>query len=65
MDIIGQILWFLMFGTPLITIPIVWKISKQKKIIRILIGLGLAIVISFFLYHISLEIIFRDGMGPG
>ncbi len=65
MDILGQILWFLMFGTPLITIPIVWRISKQKKVIRILIGLGLAIVMSFFLYHISLGIIFRDGMGPG
>lgn len=64
MDILGQILWFLMFVTPLITIPIVWKISKQKKILRIFIGLGFAIVISFFLYHISIRILFRDGMGP-
>jgi predicted permease len=54
-----------MFGTPLITISLVWKISKQKKVVRILIGLVLAIVMSFFLYHISLGIIFRDGMGPG
>jgi uncharacterized membrane protein len=65
MDTLGQILWFLMFATPLITIPIVWKISNKKKVVRILIGLGLAIIMSFLLYHISLGIIFRDGMGPG
>jgi len=63
MDTLGQILWFLMFGTPLITIPIVWKFSKRKKIVRFLIGLLIAIILSFFLYHISLSIIFRNGMG--
>jgi len=54
-----------MFGTPLITIPIVWKFSKQKKIVRVLVGLGIALILSFVLYYISLAIIFRDGMGPG
>jgi membrane protein DedA with SNARE-associated domain len=65
MDLLGQILWFLILGTPLVTIPIVWKLSKQKKIIRILIGFVVAIILSFLLYYISLSIIFRDGMGPG
>ncbi len=65
MDIVGQILWFMMFVTPLITIPIVWKISKQNRIMKILIGLLIAFVLSFVLYHLSLSIIFRDGMGPG
>ena len=63
MDTLGQILWFLMFGTPLITLPIVWKLSEQKKIVRILIELLAAITLSFFLYLISLSIIFRDGLG--
>lgn len=63
MDTLGQILWFLMFATPLLTIPLVWKFSKQKKVVRILIGLALACVLSFVLYFVSLAIIFRDGMG--
>lgn len=65
LDLLGQILWFLMFATPLITIPIVWKVSNQKKIIRIIIGLVIAMILSVFLYHVSISIIFRDGMGPG
>lgn len=65
MDTLGQILWFIMFGTPLITIPIVWKLSKQKKMVKILMGLLLGLVLSFILYHISMSIIFRDGMGSG
>ncbi|MCC1484994.1 hypothetical protein [Winogradskyella immobilis] len=64
MDILGQILWFLAFLTPLVIFPIVWKISKQKKIYRLLIGLVLSIITSYRLYLISLAIIFRDGMGP-
>ena len=63
MDVIGQILWFAMFLTPLLTIPLVWKQKKIKKIYRIMIGLLLAVLISLFLYYISLSIIFRDGMG--
>ena len=64
MDTIGEILWFIMFGTPLITIPLVWRFSKQKKALRVLIGLILALVLSFALFHISISIAFRDGMGP-
>lgn len=63
-DTIGQILWFAMFATPLLTIPLVWKFLKVGKVYRIIIGLVLAAFLSFFLYFISLAIIFRDGMGP-
>lgn len=62
-DIIGQILWFAMFATPLIAIPIVWRAFKIHRILRVLIGLVLACFISFFLYHISLALIFRNGFG--
>jgi hypothetical protein len=65
MDTLGKILWFLMFATPLVTIPLTWKFLKIKKVYRIVIGLVLAIFLSFFLYFFSLEIIFRNGMGPG
>jgi hypothetical protein len=65
MDIIGQILWFAMFGTPLLTIPLTWRLLPIKKVYRVIVGLLFALVLSFLLYHISLAIIFRDGMGPG
>jgi hypothetical protein len=63
-DAIGQFLWFAMFATPLLTIPLVWKYFEIRKMHRIIIGLVLAAFLSFFLYFISLAFIFRDGMGP-
>ena len=65
MDLLGQIFWFAMFGTPIVTIPLAWRLMDTKKIYRIIVGLLFALILSFFLYHISLAIIFRDGMGPG
>lgn len=65
MDLLGEILWFTMFGTPILTIPLAWRIMDTKKIYRIIVGLLLALILSFFLYLISLAIIFRNGMGPG
>ena len=62
-DTIGQFLWYAMFATPLITVPLVWRIFKIRKIYRLLIGLVLACFISFFLFHISLGLIFRNGFG--
>jgi len=64
-DMIGQIFWFFMFVTPLITLPWVWRFYKVQLIYRIIIGLVLACLLSFLLYLISLAIIFRNGMGPG
>ena len=65
MDTLGQILWFAMFATPLLTVPLVWRLLPVKKVYRVIVGLLFALILSFFLYHISLSIIFRDGMGPG
>jgi hypothetical protein len=64
MDLLGQILWFAMFGTPILTIPVAWRLMDSKKFYRILVGLVCAFILSSFLYCISLAIIFRDGMGP-
>ena len=65
MELLGQILWFAMFGTPLLTIPMAWRLMNTMKVYRVIVGLIFAFILSFFLYYICLAIIFRDGMGPG
>jgi hypothetical protein len=62
-DIVGQILWYVMFFTPLITIPIVWRLNSQNKIIKFLIGLILAFILSSLLYYISIHIAFKNFNG--
>ncbi len=64
-DTVGIVLWFAMFATPFITIPLIWRLFQVRKIYRVIIGLLLAALVSFCLYNISLSIIFRHGMGPG
>ena len=64
MDIIGEICWYMMFATPFICIPLVWKLSSQNKGVKLLIGLLLAFAFSVFLFFFSLAIVFRNGMGP-
>lgn len=63
-DTVGQVIWFAMFASPLLTVPLVWIFFKGRKVYRVIIGFVLAVFLSFFLYHISLAIIFRHGMGP-
>lgn len=64
MDVIGEICWYMMFVTPLICIPIVWKISTQNIGVKLLIGLLLAFFLSTCLFIFSLAIAVRNGMGP-
>ncbi|MCB9187342.1 MAG: hypothetical protein H6601_11450 [Flavobacteriales bacterium] len=54
-----------MFLTPLVTVPIVWKLTDWAKWKRVIVGLLLAAVTSIILFQVSMAIIFRDGMGPG
>ena len=63
MDVIGEICWYLMFATPLLCIPIVWKISTQNIGVKLLIGLLLSFFLAVFLFICSLAIVFRNGMG--
>lgn len=65
MDTVGQILWLVMFVTPLLTIPLAWRFFQVRKVYRVIMGFIIAAFLSFVLFHISLEIIFRHGMGPG
>jgi hypothetical protein len=63
-DVIGQIVWYLMFLSPIICMILCWKFLEFNKVWRVIIGFLLGIIFSFFLYFISLAIIFRGGMGP-
>lgn len=62
LDILAQILWYSIPATPLITIPIVWKYSKERKIIRVFIGLIFAIALSVVLFIFFFAIAFKDIM---
>lgn len=62
-DIIGIILWWSIFISPLFVVVIVYKKLKIKKLYRLLVGIAISALISLMLYLISISIIFRDGMG--
>lgn len=64
LDFLGGLLWCAVFVTPLITIPVVWRLMDTKKVVRVIVGLLLAFFLSVLLYFLSLAIIFRNGMGP-
>jgi glycopeptide antibiotics resistance protein len=64
MDTLGQILWYLIPFTPLITFPFVWKRSKDKWYVKFLLALFLALGLSVILYVASMGICLRDGLGP-
>lgn len=64
LDIVGQILFVLMFCTPIITIPIIWRYKYLSKTHRVLLALLFAAVLSFLCYAIGLGILMRDGLGP-
>jgi hypothetical protein len=64
-DVIGGILWFGMFATPLISFLIVRRFKSLNTVEKIIIGALIAIFLTVIFYNISLDIIFRDGMGPG
>jgi hypothetical protein len=63
-DIIGEIMWIMVFVAPLLSVIIVWRTFEINKFFRIVIGLIIGLFISMICFYISLEIIFRHGMGP-
>jgi hypothetical protein len=63
-DLLGGLLWILMFFAPLISVLIFWRYKTIKWYLRIIFGLFLGLVASAFFYIVALEIIFRHGMGP-
>lgn len=64
LDTIGEIFWYAMFFTPVITIPVVWRKSKFSPVTKVLIGLLLALFLSLICLVFAFTIALRDGMGP-
>ena len=63
-DIFGQVFWYAIPFTPVITIPLMWLNNDLGKPARIIIGLILALILSVLFYFIAIGICFRHGMGP-
>ncbi len=67
LDLLAQILWYAVFATPILAIPLTWRSVKPKKfyeyVLVIFVGLLFAGVLSFVLFQLSVAIIFRNGMG--
>jgi len=64
MDFFGNLLFFSVFFTPIITIPLCWKIKVLPKFLRVLLGLAFAALLSSLFFELSMAIAFRKGMGP-
>lgn len=65
LDIISGILWFGIPFLPILSVSfVIWKYRTEKLFVSILLKtIIISLVLSIFLYFISLSIIFRDGMG--
>ena len=63
-DTIGEVFWYAIPLTPLITVPFMWLNKNMGKWTKIIIGLILALILSVLFYFISIGICFRHGMGP-
>ena len=64
LDKLGEIIWYLMFLTPIVTVPLVWRLSREKKAYRILSGFIIALLISIVFFIVSCLILLRNGLGP-
>jgi hypothetical protein len=65
LDKVGEALWFIMFFTPLFTIPMAWIRHKEiPKFYRIGLGFAMAFVISAIIFLISMALFLRNGIGP-
>ncbi len=64
LDTIGKVLWYAMFFTPVITIPLSWKYWKGNKIEKIITGSVCAVLLSLFFFAISFGLALRNGLGP-
>ena len=64
LDIIAGVFWYGIILTPLIAYFIVRKFEDASIIAKILTGFLIMLILSITFFVISIEIIFRDGMGP-
>ncbi len=64
LDIIGEIFWYAIFCTPLITIPLTVKYLYGKTWQKMLTGLYFAFVLSIVFFMVSMDLCLRNGLGP-
>lgn len=63
LDIIGQIFWFGIAFTPVLSFIIVRKM-EITLIAKIFLGILLTIILGFLFFSIALIILLRNGLGP-
>ena len=56
LDAVGEVARVLIFITPLIILPFVWKFVDGSKMIRIVIWFLLSVIFSFFFYCVRIAI---------
>jgi hypothetical protein len=64
LDIIGQVFWFEILTTPIISFFIVRRSNTLSIGAKILSGILITLVLAVFFYGVSMAIILRDGLGP-
>jgi hypothetical protein len=63
-DIIGQIFWFGILATPIISFFIVRKIGSLNTTGKVLSVVVITIFLAALFYGIAMAILLRDGLGP-
>lgn len=63
-DIIGQIFWFGILATPIISFFIVRKLKDLSVAGKIIVGTLLTFCLGAIFLAIAMGIFFRDGLGP-
>jgi hypothetical protein len=63
LDIVGQVFFFGIFFTPLLSFLIVRR-TRASLISKIILGLFMALLLAMVLFVIALNIAFRNGLGP-
>ncbi|TAL44141.1 MAG: hypothetical protein EPN92_09205 [Chitinophagaceae bacterium] len=64
LDIIGQIFWFGLLATPVISFFIVRKLKTLSISEKILSGISITLVLAVVFYLVAMSIVLRDGLGP-
>ena len=64
LDIIGQVFWFGILTTPVISFFIVRKSKTLSIGAKILLGILIAVSLAVVFYAIAMTIILRNGLGP-
>ncbi len=63
LDQIGECLFFAAILTPIITVLLFLRLKKIHWFSRVLLGLSIGLSLGALFWWISMEILFRNGMG--